>query len=101
MPENASTPPAVRLLGITKRFPGVVANEGVDFEADAGEGHALLGETGAGKSRLSTTLTGPHRPDEAQILPHGREAPFPSPRDAIDAGIGMVHQHFRLVQPFT
>jgi ABC-type uncharacterized transport system ATPase subunit len=97
----AGAPPAVAMLGITKRFPGVVANDHVDFEAAAGEVHALLGENGAGKSTLSNILTGLYRPDEGQILLHGRPTHFQSPRDALDAGIGMVHQHFRLVEPFT
>jgi general nucleoside transport system ATP-binding protein len=92
---------AVAMCGITKRFPGVVANDGVDFEAAAGEVHALLGENGAGKSTLSNILTGLYRPDEGQIFLHGRQVHFHAPRDALDAGIGMVHQHFRLVEPFT
>jgi simple sugar transport system ATP-binding protein len=87
--------------GITKRFPGVVANDGVDFEAAVGEVHALLGENGAGKSTLSNILTGLYRPDEGEIRLYGEPVVFESPRDALDAGIGMVHQHFRLVQPFT
>jgi general nucleoside transport system ATP-binding protein len=97
----ASAPPAVAMRRITKRFPGIVANDGVDFEAAAGEVHALLGENGAGKSTLSNILTGLYRPDEGQILLYGEETHFHSPREALDAGIGMVHQHFRLVEPFT
>ena len=92
---------AVAMRGIGKRFPGVVANDGVDFEAAVGEVHALLGENGAGKSTLSNILTGLYRPDEGEILLYGKPVSFASPREAIDAGIGMVHQHFRLVQPFT
>ncbi len=92
---------AVALRDITKRFPGVVANDGVDFEAAEGEVHALLGENGAGKSTLSHILTGLYRPDEGEIFLYGKRVEFQSPRDAIDAGIGMVHQHFRLVLPFT
>src|SRR6058998_3154821 len=92
---------AVALHGITKRFPGVVANDRVDFEAAEGEVHALLGENGAGKSTLSNILTGLYRPDEGEIELYGRPVRFHSPRDAIAAGIGMVHQHFRLVAPFT
>ena len=89
------------MRGITKRFPGVVANEDVDFEAAAGEVHALLGENGAGKSTLSNILTGLYRPDEGEIFLHGRQVEFHSPRDALDAGVSMVHQHFRLVERFT
>jgi simple sugar transport system ATP-binding protein len=92
---------AVAMHGITKRFPGVVANEDVNFEAAAGEVHALLGENGAGKSTLSNILTGLYRQDEGEIFLYGEHARFHSPRDALDAGIGMVHQHFRLVEPFT
>jgi general nucleoside transport system ATP-binding protein len=94
-------PPAVAMRGITKRFPGVVANDGVDFEAAQGEVHALLGENGAGKSTLSNILTGLYRPDEGELWLDGRPLELHSPRDALDAGICMVHQHFRLVEPFT
>ena len=93
--------PAVEVRGITKRFPAVVANDQVDFEAAAGEVHALLGENGAGKTTLSNILTGLYRPDEGEIVLFGRPVEFHSPRDAIDAGVAMVHQHFRLVVPFT
>ncbi len=89
------------MRGITKRFPGVVANDGVDFEAAVGEVHALLGENGAGKSTLSNILTGLYRADEGELVVYGEPAEFSSPREALDADIGMVHQHFRLVQPFT
>jgi len=99
--DGASEVAAVSMRGITKRFPGVLANDRVDFEAAAGEVHALLGENGAGKSTLSSILTGLYRPDEGEILLDGRPVQFASPRDALDAGIGMVHQHFRLVEPFT
>ena len=94
-------PAAVALRGITKRFPAVVANDHVDFEAAEGEVHALLGENGAGKTTLSNILTGLYRPDEGEIQLFGRPVEFHSPRDAIAAGIAMVHQHFRLVSPFT
>jgi len=93
--------PAVALRGITKRFPGVVANEQVDFEAAEGEVHALLGENGAGKTTLSNILTGLYRPDDGEIRLFGEPVEFHSPRDALDAGVAMVHQHFRLVSPFT
>src|SRR5437762_6843122 len=89
------------MRGITKRFPGVVANEQVDFEALEGEIHALLGENGAGKSTLSNILTGLYRPDAGEILLYGLPVEFHTPRDALDAGICMVHQHFRLVEPFS
>src|SRR5579875_4199699 len=89
------------MRGIRKSFPGVVANDGVDFEAAAGEVHALLGENGAGKSTLSNILTGLYRPDAGRIQLYGSEVAFASPREALDAGICMVHQHFRLVEPFS
>ncbi|HEX9548368.1 MAG TPA: ATP-binding cassette domain-containing protein, partial [Acidimicrobiales bacterium] len=89
------------MRGISKRFPGILANDQVDFEVLKGEIHALLGENGAGKSTLSNILTGLYRPDEGEILLHGKPVAFHSPRDAIEAGIGMVHQHFRLAASFT
>src|SRR5919201_5924188 len=92
---------AVALRGITKRFPGVVANDHVNFDAAAGEVHALLGDNGAGKTTLSNILTGLYRPDEGEIHLFGQPVEFHSPRDALDAGIAMVHQHFRLVSPFS
>src|SRR2546428_332266 len=93
--------PAVTMRGISKRFPGVLANDQVDFEVLQGEIHTLLGENGAGKSTLSNILTGLYRPDDGEILLHGEPVAFHSPRDAIEAGIGMVHQHFRLAASFT
>jgi general nucleoside transport system ATP-binding protein len=93
--------PAVTLRGVTKRFPGVLANDQVDFEAAVGEVHALLGENGAGKTTLSNILTGLYRADEGEISLYGEPVSFRSPRDALDAGVSMVHQHFRLVPPFT
>src|SRR5438552_9983647 len=98
---DATKVAAVAMRGITKRFPGVVANDGVDFEAAAGEVHALLGENGAGKSTLSNILTGLYRPDEGEIEVYGERVHFAAPRDALDAGVSMVHQHFRLGEPFT
>src|SRR5579863_9581112 len=97
---GAATPACV-MRGITKRFPGVVANDGVDFEAAVGEVHALLGENGAGKTTLSHILTGLYRPDEGEIVLAGRPVAFSSPRQAIDAGVCMVHQQFLLVERFT
>ncbi|MGE5575799.1 MAG: ABC transporter ATP-binding protein [Syntrophothermus sp.] len=93
--------PLVEMRRITKRFPGVLANDQIDFNVAAGEVHALLGENGAGKSTLMSILTGLYRPDEGEIFVRGRKVAFRSPRDAIASGIGMVHQHFRLVHPFT
>jgi ABC-type uncharacterized transport system ATPase subunit len=93
--------PAIAAIKITKRFPGVVANDHVDFSARPGEVHALLGENGAGKTTLSHILTGLYRPDEGEIHLFGEPVSFASPRDAIDAGVCMVHQHFRLVERFT
>ncbi|MGY1673253.1 ABC transporter ATP-binding protein [Geodermatophilus sp. SYSU D00710] len=94
-------PLAVELRGITKRFPGVVANKDIELRVRRGEVHAIVGENGAGKSTLMKTLYGEHRPDEGEILVHGREVSFRSPADAIAAGIGMVHQHFMLADNFT
>ncbi|MCU0504484.1 MAG: ABC transporter ATP-binding protein [Chloroflexi bacterium] len=91
----------LELRGITKRFPGVVANEGVDLVVVPGEIHALLGENGAGKSTLMNVLYGLYRPDEGEILLDGKQVTFHDPGDAIAAGIGMVHQHFMLVPVFT
>jgi general nucleoside transport system ATP-binding protein len=96
-----ATPPLVVLEGITKRFPGVLANDEVDLELRAGEVHALIGENGAGKSTLMRVLYGMYPADGGRILLHGNEIKIGSPRDAIANGIGMVHQHFVLVDPFT
>ena len=92
---------AVELRGITKRFPGVVANRDIDLKVRRGEVHAIVGENGAGKSTLMKTLYGMHRPDEGTILLDGVPTTFRSPADAIAAGIGMVHQHFMLADNFT
>ncbi|MCZ2812273.1 ABC transporter ATP-binding protein [Modestobacter sp. VKM Ac-2979] len=98
---NESAPLAVELRGITKRFPGVVANKDIELRVRRGEVHAIVGENGAGKSTLMKTLYGMHRPDEGQILLGGEPVTFRSPADAIAAGIGMVHQHFMLADNFT
>ena len=100
-PAQLGRPPLVKMIGITKRFPGVVANDHVNFELRAGEVHALLGENGAGKTTLMNILYGLYRPDEGRILVEGREVHIRGPRDAIELGIGMVHQHFRLVPTLT
>jgi simple sugar transport system ATP-binding protein len=93
--------PVVELRGIVKRFPGVLANDHADLSLNSGEVHALLGENGAGKTTLMCVLAGIYRPDAGAIVMDGSEVVFRTPRHAIEAGIGMVHQHFRLVRPFT
>src|SRR3954469_7350842 len=96
-----AAPVAIELRGIVKRFPGVVANDGVNLTVRAGTVHAIVGENGAGKSTLVKTLYGAHRPDEGTIVVDGVERHFRSPSDAIEAGIGMVFQHFMLADNFT
>jgi len=91
----------VEMKGIVKRFPGVLANDHVNFELNRGEIHALLGENGAGKSTLMNVLAGLYRQDAGIIEVKGKPVEFSSPRDAIQAGIGMVHQHFMLVPSQT
>ncbi len=99
--ERSSSAVALELRGITKRFPNVVANEGVDFELREAEVHALLGENGAGKSTLMNILYGLYQPDEGEILLGGSPVRFRSSADAIRRGIGMVHQHFMLIPVMT
>ncbi len=94
-------PLALQLRQITKRFGSIVANDGVDFELKAGEVHALLGENGAGKSTLMSVLYGLYTPDAGEISIYGKPVAIPSPKAAIDLGIGMVHQHFMLVPVLT
>jgi simple sugar transport system ATP-binding protein len=91
----------LKAQGITKRFPGVVANDHIDFEIKAGEIHAILGENGAGKSTLMNILFGLLQPDEGEIYIRGKRVEFRSALDAIDLGIGMVHQHRKLVSAHT
>jgi simple sugar transport system ATP-binding protein len=93
--------PLLELRGITKRFPGVLANDNVDFDLRAGEVHALLGENGAGKSTLMNILYGLYTPDEGQLLMRGQPIELGSTRAAIEHGIGMVHQHFMLIPVMT
>ena len=97
----AEEPPALELRGITKRFPGVLANDHVDFDLRRREVHALLGENGAGKSTLMNILYGLYHPDEGEILMRGKRVALGSPKDAIAQGIGMVHQHFMLIPVMT
>ncbi|HEU4488197.1 MAG TPA: ATP-binding cassette domain-containing protein, partial [Actinomycetota bacterium] len=93
--------PLIALHGVTKRFPGVVANDSVDLTLNKGEIHALIGENGAGKSTLMKVLYGLYFPDAGHIEVGGKEVRIPSPRAALGLGIGMVHQHFVLVDRFT
>ena len=92
---------AVELHGITKRFPGVIANHDVELIVRPGTIHAIVGENGAGKSTLMKTLYGMHQPDEGTITVNGSLVQFKTPTDAIAAGIGMVHQHFMLADNLT
>src|SRR2546426_7684014 len=94
-------PPVLELHGITKRFPGVLANDHVDFDLRRGEVHALLGENGAGKSTLMSILYGLYSADEGEILMNGEPVEINSPKAAIERGIGMVHQHFMLIPVMT
>src|SRR3712207_5417092 len=98
---EASSPPRLEMRGITKRYPGVVANRSIDLDVRPGEIHALLGENGAGKSTLMNILYGLARPDEGQIFLDGEEVAIGGPSDAIARGISMVHQHFMLVPVLT
>jgi general nucleoside transport system ATP-binding protein len=92
---------AIELIGITKRFPGVVANDDVNLRVERGEIHAICGENGAGKSTLMKILYGMQPADEGTMMIDGQEVTFSSPTDAIAKGIGMVHQHFMLADQMT
>jgi general nucleoside transport system ATP-binding protein len=94
-------PPILELKNITKRFPGVLANDQVNLALKEGEIHVLLGENGAGKTTLMNILYGLYAQDEGQVLMRGQEVNIQSPSDAIALGIGMVHQHFMLIPVFT
>jgi len=94
-------PPMLEMRGITKRFPGVLANDSIDLTVRSGEVHTLLGENGAGKSTLMKVLFGLYQPDEGEILLNGEHVRIESPSFAIEHGIGMIHQHFMLVPTLT
>ena len=99
MGEN--TPYAIEMLNITKRFPGIIANDNITLQLRRGEIHALLGENGAGKSTLMSVLFGLYQPEEGTIKKDGKVVSIKNPNDATALGIGMVHQHFKLVECFT
>ena len=92
---------AVEMLGITKKFPGIIANDNITLRLKKGEIHALLGENGAGKSTLMSVLFGLYQPEEGEIHKDGKKVEINDPNDANDLGIGMVHQHFKLVECFS
>lgn len=94
-------PYAIEMVNITKRFPGIIANDNITLQLKRGEIHALLGENGAGKSTLMSVLFGLYQAEEGVIKKDGKEVKINNPNDANDLGIGMVHQHFKLVQCFT
>ena len=91
----------MEMINITKRFPGVIANNRVSFDVRSGEVHALLGENGAGKSTLMKVLYGLYQPEEGEIRLDGSPVKIQSPVDSIGLGIGMIHQHFMLVESLT
>jgi ABC-type uncharacterized transport system ATPase subunit len=98
---KSSTPYAIEMVGITKRFPGIIANDNITLSLKRGEIHALLGENGAGKSTLMSVLFGLYQPEEGVIKKDGKVVSIKDPNDATALGIGMVHQHFKLVECFT
>jgi len=95
------TPPMLEMRGITKRFPGVIANDNVSFDVHPGEVHTLLGENGAGKSTLMKILYGLYQPEEGAVFINGERVQLQSPSDAIAHRIGMIHQHFMLVSSLS
>lgn len=101
LPSGRARIDSLQMLGITKRFPGVLANDRVDFDVMSGEVHALLGENGAGKSTLMKILYGMYHPDEGEIHLNDKPVTIASPTDAINLGVGMIHQHFMLVPTLT
>ena len=92
---------AIEMLNITKKFPGIIANDNITLQLRKGEIHALLGENGAGKSTLMSVLFGLYQPEEGEIHKDGRKVEIKDPNDANALGIGMVHQHFKLVECFS
>ena len=92
---------AVKMENITKKFGSIVANHNINLELHEGEILSLLGENGSGKTTLMNMLSGIYYPDEGQIYIHGKPVTIASPKDAFDNGIGMIHQHFKLVDVFT
>jgi ABC-type uncharacterized transport system ATPase subunit len=101
LPSGRTRIDSLEMRGITKRFPGVLASDHIDFDVQSGEVHALLGENGAGKSTLMKILYGMYHPDEGEILLNGKPVTISSPNDSINLGIGMIHQHFMLVPSLT
>ena len=101
LPSGQNRIDSLAMRGITKRFPGVLASDHIDFDVNSGEVHALLGENGAGKSTLMKILYGLYHPDEGMVLVNGRPVTISSPTDSIKLGIGMIHQHFMLVPTLT
>ena len=101
MAEVNQTPYAIEMLHITKRFPGIIANDDISLQLKKGEIHALLGENGAGKSTLMSVLFGLYQPEEGEIRKDGVKVEIHDPNDANALGIGMVHQHFKLVECFS
>ncbi len=101
LPSGKTRIESLEMRGITKRFPGVLASDHVNFDVKSGEVHALLGENGAGKSTLMKILYGMYHPDEGEILLDGKPVTISSPNDSINIGIGMIHQHFMLVPTLT
>ena len=97
----SNAPYAIEMVNITKRFPGIIANDNVTLQLRRGEIHALLGENGAGKSTLMSVLFGMYKPEEGVIKKNGEEVKINDPNDANALGIGMVHQHFKLVECFS
>ena len=99
--KNLENQYAIEMLNITKKFPGIIANDNITLQLKKGEIHALLGENGAGKSTLMSVLFGLYQPEEGIIKKDGKVVSIKDPNDATALGIGMVHQHFKLIDVFT